>query len=276
MRDRFLFGIGLLAFVAAGAGSAVAADIAARPMGPPPAAAPVVVPEWAGFYIGLNGGGGDAHNSFDSQFADSLFFSGIPPFISPFTTTLNSVLPPNVSPSGGIFGGQAGYNWQWGPVVGGLELDFDGADIHGSSTFFQPHAFLPGTNVGFTNEFKLDELASVRARLGYLIFPNWLLYGTAGLGYGHTRFNSSAAWSPSPFLNFSQFSESDQNLFGWVVGAGLEWQFFPHWLLRGEWLHYDFGSVTQPEASGLFLLPTENVNVRTTVDVGRAAISYKF
>jgi opacity protein-like surface antigen len=276
MRGKFSFGIGLLAFAAAGAGSAVAADIAVRPMGAPPplVAVPAAVPEWVGFYIGINGGGGGAHNSFDPQFSDSLFFSGIPPIIGPFSATVSSVLPPNLSSNGGVFGAQAGYNWQWGPVVGGLEIDFDGADIHGSSAFVEPNLF--GVPVSFTHDFKIDELASVRARLGYLIFPNWLLYGTAGLGYGHTRFNSSATWSPFSFLSFSQFSEADQNLFGWVVGAGLEWQFFPHWLLRGEYLHYDFGRVTEPEVTGLFLLPTGNVNVRTTVDIGRAALSYKF
>jgi outer membrane immunogenic protein len=59
MRRKFLLGIGLLAFAAAGAGSATAADIAARPAAPPPpGAAPAFISDWAGFYIGINGGGG--------------------------------------------------------------------------------------------------------------------------------------------------------------------------------------------------------------------------
>jgi opacity protein-like surface antigen len=60
--------------------------------------------------------------------------------------------------------------------------------------------------------------------------------------------------------------------FGWVAGVGLEWKFWDHWLLRGEWLHYDFGRVTHDD----LVFPFDNVNVRTTVDVARAALSYKF
>jgi opacity protein-like surface antigen len=259
MRGKFLFGIGLLAFAAASAGSAVAADIAARPMGPPPFVAPAVVPEWVGFYIGINGGGGGAHTSFDQQtFFTSTVFPG-----TPFGL-------PNASPSGGIFGFQVGHNWQWGPVVGGLEIDFDGADLHETSAFF----ILPTFPFdAFTREAKIDELASARGRLGYLIFPNWLLYGTAGIGWGHFRLNTTDAFAIPGFAALTT-ATSFTNEFGWVIGAGLEWQFFPHWLLRGEWLHYDFGRVSHFDTA--FPFPFDNVNTRTTVDIGRAAISYKF
>jgi hypothetical protein len=74
---------------------------------------------------------------------------------------------------------------------------------------------------------------------------------------------------------------SNLNMFGWVAGVGLEWKFWPgsnSWLLRGEWLHYDFGKVTNatnnPVLFGFFGF--DNGNVRTTVDVARAALSYKF
>lgn len=169
MRRKFLLGIGLLAFAAAGAGSATAADIAARPVGaPPPAIAPAFISDWAGFYIGINGGGGWGHEDFES----SAFVSTLP---------LLSV-PPSATPKGGVFGFQAGHNWQWGPVVGGLEIDFDGADLTSTTTFFPAIG-----GVSATLDKKIDELASARARLGYLIFPNWLLYGTTGIGWGHDR-----------------------------------------------------------------------------------------
>jgi outer membrane immunogenic protein len=258
MRRKFLLGMGLLAFAAAGGGSAVAADIAARPVGPPPApAAPAFISDWAGFYIGINGGGGWAHESFEP----SLFFLN-----TPLLTT-----PPGTSPKGGIFGFQAGHNWQWGPVVGGLEVDFDGADLTSSTSFFP---VVPGTLA--TMDKKIDELASVRARLGYLIFPNWLLYGTTGVGFGHDRIATTVSTFPVPLLEASQ--TTDINMFGWVVGAGLEYKFFNNWLIRGEWLHYDFGRVTDPSAAG-FLNSTiliDTGNIRTTVDVARAALSYKF
>ena len=49
MRRDFLFGIGLVASVAAGAGSAVAADLPVRPGAAPAAVAPAFVPDWVGF-----------------------------------------------------------------------------------------------------------------------------------------------------------------------------------------------------------------------------------
>lgn len=264
MRRKFLLGIGLAAFGAAGAGSAIAADIplkAGPP--PPPPVSPAFIPDWVGFYIGIHGGGGGTSTSFEPQLSSNV---------------LTPLLEANVTPhaSGAVFGGQVGYNWQWGPAVGGLEIDFSGADLKGTSTVVEPFvipALTVASGVTLSQELKIDELASARGRLGYLIFPNWLLYGTAGIGFGHTRLTSSAF---GPLGNFaSTTSEFDQ--FGWVVGAGLEWKFTPNWLLRGEWLHYDFGKVTvSPDVLAVLSASSIGLNVRNTVDIGRAAISYKF
>ena len=71
MRRKFLLGIGLFAFAAAGCGSGIAADIAARPVGPPPAVVPAFISDWAGFYVGINGGGGWARSDFEEQFFSS-------------------------------------------------------------------------------------------------------------------------------------------------------------------------------------------------------------
>ena len=239
----------LLASVAAGAGSAFAADMPARPGGPavaPGAAPPAFLSDWVGFYIGVHGGGGGGHTSFDPGFFDA-------------TAPIFGL--PSMSPSGGIVGGQAGYNWQWGPVVGGLEIDFSGADLDASSTFFQPTV----SSFPFTMHTKIDELASVRGRIGYLVLPSLWLFGTAGLGYGHSKFTTA---TEAPLL----VSTSDANEFGWVAGVGLEWKFWNHWLLRGEWLHYDFGRTSEFNE----VLTGININPRTTVDIGRAALSYKF
>ena len=264
MRRDFLIGMGLLASVAAGAGSAVAADIPVRPAAAPAMVAPTFVPDWVGFYVGIHGGGGGAHVTHDPAFVD--------PFDDPLG--LSSFSRPNTSPSGGVFGFQFGHNWQWGPAVGGLEIDFSGADIKDTTTFFHP---LFAGILGFNRDFKIDKLASARGRLGYLIFPNWLLYGTAGIGWGHSRMNETAFVVGAPTT--TAFQRSEINEFGWVVGAGVEFKFWNNWLLRGEWLHYDFGRTNQFELGTFVGVDTFNstpVTVRTTVDVGRAALSYKF
>jgi outer membrane immunogenic protein len=257
---------GLLASVAAGAGAALAADIAGGagvtggrpgvgvvPIGTSP------IETWTGFYAGIHGGFGSGHTSIDPAEFES--------FETPFTF-------PGQSSSGGVFGFQFGHNWQWGPVVGGLEIDFSGANIKGSTTF---NEFEFNDRQTFNQEQKIDALASARGRLGYLIFPNWLFYGTAGIGWAHSRFNLNQVdidLKSQPFETNTLFA----NEFGWVAGVGVEWKLAEHWLLRGEWLHYDFGTVTHPNlVAPPFDGPNEdNFNFRTRVDVGRAAISYRF
>ena len=70
-----------------------------------------------------------------------------------------------------------------------------------------------------------------------MIFPNLLLYGTAGVGWAHSRLTTTQLSAAGALVTATSFSDE----FGWVAGAGLEWKFWDHLLLRGEWLHYDFG-----------------------------------
>jgi outer membrane immunogenic protein len=64
------------------------------------------------------------------------------------------------------------------------------------------------------------------------VYPGLLAYGTAGLGWGHSELTLS-----HPFLGAVS---ADSNEFGWTAGAGLEYKFIEHVLLRAEYLHYDF------------------------------------
>ena len=67
--------------------------------------APAYISDWAGFYLGINGGGGWSQTTFES---------GI------FANNMRTFLPPSQHGSGGVFGFQFGHNWQWGPIVRGL------------------------------------------------------------------------------------------------------------------------------------------------------------
>jgi outer membrane immunogenic protein len=60
---------------------------------------------------------------------------------------------------GFVGGAQLGYNWQATSIVYGVEGDISLSDVD-----------------------SIDVLASARGRLGYLIQPSLLLYGTAGVG----------------------------------------------------------------------------------------------
>src|SRR5215510_1601394 len=90
--------LGLVGAALLFAGPAFAADLG-KPVYKAPAPAALLPSGWAGFYIGIHGGYGWGHVTTDDIF--------------PF--------PSSNSPKGGLFGVQAGYNWQFGTFVTGLE-----------------------------------------------------------------------------------------------------------------------------------------------------------
>src|SRR5260370_29715455 len=108
---RFVF-----AFVALAAMTAIAAaaDVARRAPVPYYPAQPAIVQiyNWTGFYIGINGGGGFGSSNWDSTGSRDV--------------------------SGGLIGGTAGYNYQFGQVVAGIEGDIDWSGINGSTTNLCP------------------------------------------------------------------------------------------------------------------------------------------
>src|SRR5262249_45376397 len=146
---------------------------------------------------------------------------------------------------GWVLGGHAGYNWQRGQIVAGLEIDYSGADMNESQSTvgtvnpFQGFAADADLRRAFTA--KVDALASARARLGILVIPEFLLYGTGGFAWAHSKADISlSAATSGPFVvTVDEQLHGSQNHVGWVVGAGGEWRFFgSNWLLRVEYLHY--------------------------------------
>jgi outer membrane immunogenic protein len=226
MRTKLWGRISVLASMMAAAGVANAADLAVKApvyKAPPP----VIISDWAGFYLGAAGGYGFGSTSFNSGFASF----------------------DNAKPKGGIYGGYAGYNWQFGNVVAGLEVDMSGANITATSFDFNQ---------------KTDELGSGRARIGYAVLPNLLAYGTGGVGWGHTTLTTTPNTGDAGVA-------SSQTQIGWVAGAGLEYKLWGPVIARGEYLHYGFGSTTFPFA-GANALP----NPSESIDVVRGGLSYKF
>ena len=97
------------------AGSAMAADM---PLKAPPV--PRVVSDWTGFYIGIHGGYGWARPSI----SDLDLNQSNPNLFSLVAFEQLSVQAPRLR--GTVFGGHAGYNWQFRQRwVGGLEIDYD-------------------------------------------------------------------------------------------------------------------------------------------------------
>jgi len=116
-------------------------------------------------------------------------------------------------PDGFLGGVQAGYNWQSGPLVFGIEGDIQ---VNGADDTFAPYKF---SNPWF---------GTARGRLGYA-FNNVLFYGTGGLAFGELRGETFG------------LSESHTTA-GWTAGVGAEFGFAQHWSAKIEYLYVDLSS----------------------------------
>jgi opacity protein-like surface antigen len=265
LKVQLLAGAAIAALIAAG--PALAADL---PLKAPP---PVVAAwNWSGFYIGGHGGYGWGRNS-QTDINDPFFFGKFPNF----GTT-------GFDPKGFLGGVHAGANWQSGSIVGGLEGDLSFTDIKGSSL----NSVVNDLGGGFAGSGRaalsgtFDLLGSGRGRLGYLVSPNVLLYGTGGLAWTRYVENtdiSDLSVGPPPFaFNNGRFSSTSTTTwrFGWVAGIGAEARLFDtNWLARLEYLHYDFGN-SGSSSTPAFGLPATRSSGDLTLDVVRAGLSYKF
>ena len=141
-------------------------------------------------------------------------------------------------PSGFVGGVQAGYNFQTGPWVFGVEGDIQAA---GADDTFAPWKF---SNPWF---------GTLRGRAGYA-FSNVLFYGTAGLAFGELR-AQTFGWTES------------HTSAGWTIGAGAEVMFAPNWSAKLEYLYIDL-STSQFAITG--------VSNGYSASVVRAGVNYHF
>jgi outer membrane immunogenic protein len=253
---------------------AAAADLPSRKE---PVIAPIVVPSWMGFHVGLNAGGtwgaGGATNmsTWTAVLANSgrtvadqrlNYTDALYDWALPSALGVTNSLSPNSS--GFIGGGQIGYDWQatFGgrSFVTGVEADIQGVASTGNTAtglrvtaVGNQHTTSAGAPIATVTSVSknLDYLGTVRGRVGYLATPEIMIYGTGGLAYGGARISSSTmsyapTISPSSDLTYAWGSSgsSSNTQVGWTAGGGAEWMFLPNWSLKGEYLYYDLGKVT--------------------------------
>jgi len=220
----FLKTIALASVIGFGAaGAAAAADLPAR--GPAPAPAPVFVAAgWTGFYAGLNVGYGCCGD-------DQMGVRG------PVTFGNGWFNEGQLAPKG-IFGGvQLGYNWQRGNLVYGLEADFQVSGMKRSATSLASVADVGSGVVDIFGNNKVQWFGSVRPRVGFLVSPNTLLYGTGGLGVMNSKY--SVFGIDAAGINGLMASNSTK--IGWVLGAGIEHKFNANWSAKLEYQYHNYG-----------------------------------
>lgn len=239
---------------------AAAADL---PNKSPAYKAPVAIPyTWSGFYVGGTlgyGWGGQSINlTPDANYAPA-FANGVVPYSLA------------ADPRGAIGGIEYGTNWQFQRIVLGWESDFSFSDIKQSQTVIT-HIFGAVNNIG---EQKLNWLSTSRARVGYLVQDNLLLYATGGLADGRATASSSATMVAICGGGNCPAGSDGKILWGWTVGGGVEYG-IGHWSAKLEYLHYDLGNLnynmTDPTFPGAFIA----ASTKFSGDIVRAGVNYRF
>jgi len=188
---------------------AAAADLPMRPVYKAPYATPAW--SWTGFYVGVHAGyGGD-------RFQYPFALLGVPGDA-------------HLTSSGGLAGGQLGYNWQTGNFVLGIETDASWSDIRGRVAASTAGLTL---NAGST----LQWFGTVRGRVGYT-WDRFMVYGTGGWAYGETRTSASAT---APIVGTVAFAQTNQKS-GWTIGGGFEYALMNNISVKTEYLYLDLGT----------------------------------
>jgi len=193
--------VGLVALAMAAPASA--ADLAARPYtkAPPPMVAPIY--DWTGFYIGANGGWGQAHNCWD------------------FLTVTGAIVRDGcTNASGGVVGGQIGYRWQAASWVFGLEAQGDWADLK------RTRISLIDPTLSTTS--KIDAFGLFTGQIGYA-WNAALLYVKGGAAVTGNRFT---VFDTLTGIGLASLSSTR---WGGTVGVGFEYGFAPNWSVGVEY-----------------------------------------
>ena len=226
-------GIGLLGMTSI---ATLAADLGAAPANPSYKTVPAAVFSWTGFYVGGNVGYGWADTSVPG-FAGTERLSGV------------------------IGGAQAGYNWQTGNWVVGLETDFQYSGQQHKTVTVAGAVTMEQTD-------KLSWLGTTRVRAGFAA-DRWYFYGTGGVAYGEGKVSGSAT-----ALGVSVPFGGSGSKVGWTAGAGVEAALGRNWSWKTEYLYADLGTVSIAVTAGGVPVGTGTVKVHD--QIVRTGVNYRF
>jgi outer membrane immunogenic protein len=260
--------LGAFALVtAAAAGPAFAADLPVKAMAPP---APTY--NWNGFYLGGNAG---------TAWSGTLTgYSGGPGSAAFFAA---NQFPTGLAPgAGGYLGGaQIGYNWQISPTwLVGLEADIQGGNFNGNASVTTTSVNFGSFNTSV--EQRGNWLGTVRGRVGILVGPNILFYGTGGFAYGQTEASQSTiatgfTLATCPAALPCAAASATSTRYGWTAGAGIETMVAPNWTVRAEYLYVDLGVLSVTATTPAFAPPvTFTSSNQFRENILRIGFNYKF
>jgi outer membrane immunogenic protein len=178
--------------------------------------------------------------------------------------------------AGSLNGLQAGYNYNNGRALFGVEADLQHAGVGGTASVTW------GGGYNTTIDQNIRWFGTARARLGYFVSDDLLIFGTAGLAFGRTDLNAgfTQVGAPCTLVDCAVGSSSGLTK-GWASGLGVEYAIAPQLSFKGEYVRVDLGSRTLTIVDrGLHAGPVTGANfaVKSSFDMNivRAGINYRW
>ncbi len=176
---------------------------------------PVYAPNiWTGFYAGVHLGGAAGTDKVSDPYGPSIFGD-------------------TIQNPGAIGGVQAGYNYQIGRLVAGVEAEFSAANMDGSSTCFAYSGYYISSNC----HSHVDSIGTLTGRLGATLgaWERTLIYAKGGLAWENASISATANG------NVNTATSASEDRTGWTLGAGVERALTPHWSVKAEYDYLSFG-----------------------------------
>ena len=165
--------------------------------------------DWSGFYVGVFGGGGLGNHNLNNANGPAGFAN--------FTVNYES--------KGALGGGEAGYNWQSGNIVLGVEGDAFWSSFKGDDA---------AQALGAIDATKLRWGATLRGRGGIAV-DRLMLFFTGGWAYGEFLHTDTDLVNG---LGIDQFSA---NRSGLTAGGGIAYAITDNLIGKVEYRYFDFG-----------------------------------
>jgi len=164
--------------------------------------------------------------------------------------------------AGLLAGGQAGYNYQTGKFVWGIEGDAGLSNARGAKACpNQPRLLSCEDDVG--------TLGSLTARFGYT-WGRALFYAKGGWAFGEVTAGTSLNFVAVPVPGAMSVARSTNWDSGWTVGAGMEYALTDRWSAKAEYMHYEF-----PEST-FTVAQNATTNATTAGNIVRIGVNYHF
>jgi outer membrane immunogenic protein len=293
MKERPMRWVFCLAMVLGTATPALAADYdlpilrGSEPPAPVVTVGPATFTRWSGFYVG----GVASYNNATTDFINAT--QPLVAFSLRATTLEDQVHPSGIGVLGkgadSAFGGGAflGYNTQWQDLILGVEATYTHTNLSTTATGSAVARIFPTVTeavaLNASGHLNLTDYGEARFRAGYVV-GNLLPHGFMGLAVGRASYNVSTIANvaqpastanpdysclqtgvSTPTCSFFSFTNSagqdNALLWGFSVGAGLDWALTQNFFLRGEFEFVQFA-------------PISNINVPLVS--GRVGAGYKF